>query len=97
MELVKLNRVQKTLIVSCWISAITGILSLLLTNISILTDINLENLVFILIFCSLILGILGLFTKASRSVSIFGLSIAIFQIFFIGVVFFLGWMIVPFP
>ncbi|WP_376869411.1 hypothetical protein [Bhargavaea changchunensis] len=45
----------------------------------------------------IISGLVSLVGKNSRPLGLWGIGIALFLILFTGVIFFLGWAIVPFP
>ncbi|SDE93425.1 hypothetical protein [Bhargavaea beijingensis] len=82
-----------------WFSVITGVLALLLLNISMLSgyDISFMEQLSFWVSAILISGLVSLFGRHSRPLGLWGIGIALFLIFFTGVIFFLGWMIVPFP
>lgn len=99
MELGKLNMFYYISKVSGWISVITGLISLFLFNVGLLTShpVSFMNDFSVLIFINFCSAILPLFNKQHRSLGIWGLCIALFCIIFIFGSFFLGWAVAPFP
>ena len=97
MELDKLKKLQIPVIAG-WISVASGLFTLLLLNISMLTN---DSILFE--YFSLILGIgfifawPAIFSKKSRFLGVWALGIIIFLLIFFFNIFFLSWIIVPFP
>ncbi|MBD8032363.1 MULTISPECIES: hypothetical protein [Solibacillus] len=97
MELDKLKKLQIPAIAG-WISVASGLFTLLLLNISMLTN---NSILFE--YFSLILGIgfifawPAIFSKKSRFLGVWALGIILFLIIFLFNIFFLSWIIVPFP
>jgi len=82
-----------------WISLVIGLFVLAMINISLISGYSmpLANQFSLLVFLSVVLSIIVLFPKHSRSLGIWGLLICLYIGFFATAVFFLGWMINPFP
>ncbi|WP_157297467.1 hypothetical protein [Bhargavaea sp. CC-171006] len=82
-----------------WFSVIIGILALALLNITLLSgyDSSFTNQMSLWISVIIISGLVSLVGKNSRPLGLWGIGIALFLILFTGVIFFLGWAIVPFP
>lgn len=97
MELDKLKKLQLPVIAG-WISVASGLFTLLLLNISMLTN---DSILFE--YFSLILGIgfifawPAIFSKKSRFLGVWALGIILFLTVFFMMIFILGWLIVPFP
>lgn len=99
MELGKINRFETPLKICGWISIFSGLIILFIFNIGILTNYEtaLDDFYSLFIFFSFVFGFTALFSKRSRSLGFWGLSIGLFLILFVAVIFILGWVIVPFP
>lgn len=98
MELVTLKRFEKGFITAGWIGMIGGLCLLLLLNITLLTNIDITiNNLFLLIYLTVPLNVLALFSKKSRSLGLWGLSIVLFIMIFTVIFFGLGWIVTPFP
>jgi hypothetical protein len=82
-----------------WFSVITGIVALALLNISMLSGYDLSFMEQLSFWISAILisGLVSLFGRQSRSLGLMGIGIALYLGLFTGIIFFLGWIIVPFP
>lgn len=96
----ELDRVKHTSFqVLGWFSVIVGILALALLNFSLLSgyDSAFTNQMSIWISAILVSGLISLVGTKSRPLGLWGIGIALFLILFTGMVFFLGWVIVPFP
>ena len=97
MELDKLKKLQIPVIAG-WISVASGLFTLLLLNISMLTN---DSILFE--YFSLILGIgfifawPAIFSKKSRFLGVWALGIILFLTIFFFSISLLGWIIVPFP
>ncbi|MGM9920575.1 MAG: hypothetical protein ACI33O_04965 [Bhargavaea sp.] len=70
-----------------------------LLNITLLSgyDSSFTNQMSLWISVIIISGLVSLVGKNSRPLGLWGIGIALFLILFTGVIFFLGWAIVPFP
>lgn len=98
MELVTLKRFEKGFITVGWIGMIGGLCLLLLLNITLLTNIDITiNNLFLLIYLTVPFSVLALFSKKSRSLGLWGLSIVLFIMIFTVIFFGLGWIVTPFP
>ncbi|MFC4411615.1 hypothetical protein ACFOZY_14400 [Chungangia koreensis] len=82
-----------------WLSVVIGLIVLAIANISILSgyDVPLSNQFSLLLFLSFLFAIIALFKKHSRPLGLWGLLISLYFIFFLIVIFFIGWTINPFP
>ena len=98
MELVTLKRFEKGFVTAGWSGVISGLCLLLVLNITLLTNIDLTfNNLYLLIYLTAPLSVLALFSKKSRSLGLWGLSIVLFIMIFTVVFFGLGWIVTPFP
>lgn len=82
-----------------WLSVIVGLFALAMLNISLLSgyDTPFNDRFSLFIVLSILFGTLACFRRTSRTLGLWGIALAIFLILFMGVMFFLGWAIVPFP
>ncbi|MGE7129801.1 hypothetical protein [Lysinibacillus xylanilyticus] len=98
MELVTLKRFEKGFVTAGWFGVIGGLCLLLLLNITLLTNIYIttKNL-YLFIYLTASLSVIALFSKKSRSLGLWGLSIELFIIIFTVIFFGLGWIVTPFP
>ncbi|MCL1696595.1 MULTISPECIES: hypothetical protein [unclassified Lysinibacillus] len=98
MELVTLKRFEKGFVTAGWFGVIGGLCLLLLLNITLLTNIDLTNNNFyLLMYLTAPLSVIALFSKKSRSLGLWGLSVVLFIMIFTGIIFIIGWIVVPFP
>lgn len=98
MELVTLKRFEKGFVTAGWFGVISGLCLLLVLNITLLTNIDLTfNNLYLLIYLTAPLSVLALFSKKSRSLGLWGLSIVLFIMIFTVIFFGLGWIVTPFP
>ncbi|MGE7695156.1 hypothetical protein ACQKNC_13745 [Lysinibacillus sp. NPDC094177] len=98
MELVTLKRFEKGFVTAGWFGVICGLCLLLVLNITLLTNIDLTfNNLYLLIYLTAPLSVLALFSKKSRSLGLWGLSIVLFIMIFTVIFFGLGWIVTPFP
>ena len=97
MELVTLKRFEKGFVTAGWLGIISGVCLLLLRNITLLTNIDITiNNRDLLVYMTAP-SVIALFSKKSRSLGLWGLSIVLFFMIFILSYFTLGWIVVPFP
>lgn len=84
---------------SGWVSVIVGLFALGIINFSLLSgyDTPFSDRLSLFIFLSFAFGVVACFRRASRSLGLWGIFLAIFLLLFMGVIFFLGWVIIPFP
>ena len=82
-----------------WASVIIGLFALAIVNISILSgyDTPFSDRLSLFIFLSLLFGALACVRRVSRTLGLWGIFLAVFLMLFMGVMFILGWTIVPFP
>ena len=82
-----------------WISVILGLITLIIFNVALLSNFDspFMNLYSLFISGCLLFAILACFNKHSRSLGKWGLFLGLYLILFIATIFFLGWMINPFP
>lgn len=98
MELVTLKRFEKGFVTAGWFGVISGLCLLLLLNITLLTNIDItSNNLFLFIYLTAPLSVIALFSKKSRSLGLWGLSIELFIMIFTVIFFGLGWIVTPFP
>lgn len=98
MELVTLKRFEKGFVTAGWLGVISGVCLLLLLNITLLTNIDIIiNNLYLFIYLTAPLSVLALFSKKSRSLGLWGLSIVLFIMIFAATIFMLGWIVMPFP
>lgn len=98
MELVTLKRFEKGFVTAGWFGVICALCLLLVLNITLLTNIDLTfNNLYLLIYLTAPLNVLALFSKKSRSLGLWGLSIVLFIMIFTVIFFGLGWIVTPFP
>lgn len=99
MELVTLKSLDRLLVLSGWLGIISGIVALFFLNIGILTNfaINIDGIYSITIAFTIIFSGLAIFSRTSRSLGIWGISLGVFLMLFQTVIFFLAWMVSPFP
>ncbi|MGE7977058.1 hypothetical protein [Psychrobacillus sp. NPDC093200] len=99
MELVTLKRFDRILNIAGWIGILSGLAALFFLNIGILTNfaIDINSLYSIAVGLTIILSVLALFSRTSRSLSVWGIGLGVFLMLFQTVIFFLGWMVIPFP
>jgi len=98
MELVTLKRFEKGFVTAGWIGMIGGLCLLLLLNILILTNIDVtDNNFYLFVYLTAPFNVIAICSKKSRSLGIWGLSILLFIMIFTVIIFFLGWMVIPFP
>ncbi|MFJ7731204.1 hypothetical protein ACIQXF_04845 [Lysinibacillus sp. NPDC097231] len=98
MELVTLKRFEKGFVTAGWFGIISGICLLLFLNITLLTNIDItKNNLYVLIYLAAPFSVIALFSKKSRSLGLWGLSIVLFFMTFILSYFTLGWIVIPFP
>ena len=99
MELVTLKPLNCLLMFSGWIGILSGVVALFFLNIGILTNfaINIDGIYSVSIVITFIFSMSAIFSKASRSLGIWGISLSIFLMLFQTIIFFLGWMVSPFP
>ncbi|MEK3765344.1 hypothetical protein [Solibacillus sp. FSL K6-4121] len=97
MELDKLKKLQIPVIAG-WISVGSGLVTLLLLNISMLTN---DSILFeyfsLILWVGFICAWPAIFSKKSRFLGVWALGIILFLIAFYMLIFILGWIIVPFP
>lgn len=98
MELDKLKKLQIPVIAG-WISIACGLFTLLLLNISMIM--NESFLLFdyfsVFMFIGFIFAWPAIFSKNTRFLGGWGIGIIVFLTIFFTNIFFLGWMVVPFP
>ena len=84
---------------SGWLSVILALISLALLNLTMLSsyDIALGSTFVLWVIFAAIFGFVALFHKKSRSLGLWGLGVSFFIGLFLFVIFFLAWMIIPFP
>ena len=82
-----------------WVGVTVGLFALAIVNISILSgyDTPFSDRLSLFIFLALLFGALACIRKSSRILGIWSILLALFLIIFMGIIFFLGWVIVPFP
>lgn len=82
-----------------WVSVTVGLFALAIVNISILSgyDTPFSDRLSLFIFLSLLFGAFACLRRASRTLGLWGIFLAFFLMLFMGVMFILGWTIVPFP
>jgi len=98
MELVTLKRFEKGFVTAGWVGMIGGLCLLLLLNILILTNIDVtDNNFYLFVYLTAPFNVIAICSKKSRSLGIWGLSILLFIMIFTVIIFFLGWMVIPFP
>lgn len=99
MELVTLKRFDRMLNIAGWIGILSGLAALFFLNIGILTNfaIDINSLYSIAVGLTIILSVLALFSRTSRSLGVWGIGLGVFIMLFQTVIFFLGWMVIPFP
>ncbi|MEY9977496.1 hypothetical protein [Lysinibacillus sp. RC79] len=98
MELVTLKRFEKGFVTAGWFGIISGLCLLLLLNITLLTNIDItNNNLYLLIYLTAPFSVLALFSKKSRSLGLWGLSIVLFIMMFTVIIFIIGWIVIPFP
>ncbi|MBD7944274.1 hypothetical protein MKZ20_01605 [Psychrobacillus sp. FSL K6-2684] len=99
MELVTLKRFDRILNIAGWIGILSGLAALFFLNIGILTNfaIDINSLYSIAVGLTIILSVLALFSRTSRSLGVWGIGLGVFLMLFQTVIFFLGWMVIPFP
>ncbi len=99
MELVTLKRFDRILNIAGWIGILSGLAALYFLNIGILTNfaIDINSLYSIAVGLTIILSVLALFSRTSRSLGVWGIGLGVFLMLFQTVIFFLGWMVIPFP
>ncbi|KGR85066.1 hypothetical protein [Lysinibacillus odysseyi] len=82
-----------------WISVIIGLFALAILNITLLSgyDTPFSDRLSLFIFLSLLFGAIACLQRMSRTLGLWGIFLAFFLILFMGVMFLLGWFIIPFP
>lgn len=82
-----------------WVSVVVGLFALAMVNISLLSgyDTPFSDQLSLFILLSLLCGAAACFRQASRTLGLWGIFLAVFLIIFMGIMFILGWAIVPFP
>lgn len=71
---------------------------LLILNIMLLTNMDItNNHLYLLIYLTAPFSVISIFSKKSRSLGLWGLSIVLFMMIFTVTIFLLGWMVIPFP
>jgi len=82
-----------------WLSIITGLITLVFLNISLLWGLNVPigSNIPLWLCITLAFGIISTTNKNSRSLGLWGLSLGIYLGFFLIVMFMLSWTINPFP
>ncbi|MEK4386235.1 hypothetical protein MKZ25_10555 [Solibacillus sp. FSL W7-1464] len=82
-----------------WLSVVMGLISLAILNISLLSeyDLQIETRFSSLVVTSIIIGVISLVNKKSRSLGFWGLGISMFIIVFVFTIFGLSWTVAPFP
>lgn len=90
---------QKVFLWIGWLSVVIGLVSLAILNIFLLWgyDIPVANMILYSILLTPILGVISAVNKKSRPLGLWGLGIAIYMGVYIVVIFFLGWIVSPFP
>lgn len=98
MELGKLKQ-AKFPAITAWISILSGLFTLLLFNIEMLTNYSMVLFDYYNIFIGIgfIFAWPAIFSKNTRFLGLWGLGLSLFLFLFISVMFILGWMIIPFP
>ncbi len=98
MELVRHRIVKNSIQVAGWLSVLCGIVGLLIVHYVMFFPVQKIPL---LLTVSMILGIitslLALFSKKSRSFAWWGLGLQLFLTIYFISLFFISWMIIPFP
>jgi len=98
MELVTLKRFEKGFVTVGWFGIFGGLCLLLLLNITLLMNIDMmNNNLYLLMYLTAPFSVIAIFSKKSRSLGLWGLSILIFSMIFIATIFILGWIVIPFP
>ncbi|GGA90756.1 hypothetical protein [Ornithinibacillus halotolerans] len=82
-----------------WLSIVLGLLTLLFINISLISgyQVPLMDNFSLLLYPAIISGAFSSFNKRSRSLGLWGLGLCAYIGLFIVCMFFLGWMVIPFP
>ena len=98
MELSKLNRFGGLFHALGWLSVCSGLILLFTMNINLLANYEtaLDDYYALFLTVSGLCGVIALFMKRSRPLGLWGLGVSLFFILSMAVLFFLGWMIVPF-
>lgn len=82
-----------------WLSIVTGLISFVVLNIFLLWGYNAPagNNISFCFLITVILGIVSILNKNSRSLGLWGLGLGLYLGLFVVVMFILGWTINPFP
>ncbi|MGM9951537.1 MAG: hypothetical protein ACI33P_15490 [Lysinibacillus sp.] len=82
-----------------WASVVIGLFALAIVNISLLSgyDTPFSDRLSMFILLSIVFGGAASSQRSSRPLGLWGISLACFLALFMGVMFILGWIIVPFP
>lgn len=82
-----------------WLSVLSGLVILIMINISLLSGYEfsfMDNL-YLWLLITLVISVISFFNKKSRPFGLWGLGICVYVGMFSIFIFFLGWMIAPFP
>ncbi len=82
-----------------WASVVIALFALAIVNLSLLSgyDTPFSDRLSMFILLSMVFGGVASFRRSSRPLGLWGISLALFLVLFMGVMFILGWVIVPFP
>lgn len=82
-----------------WLSVIIGLFALIIINISLLSGYKVPFMdqMSLLVLITVIMSVISLFNKQSRSLGLWGFGICAYIGFFTICIFIFGWAIIPFP
>jgi len=82
-----------------WLSIVTGLISLVFLNLFLLSGYNVSmgGYFYLWILIPVVFGIFSSFHKRSRPLGLWGLGLGLYLLFFVVVMFMLGWIVAPFP